>query len=574
MTAAADGACTKLALPDGVEANAVRVTASVLGADGAGYDLSLDGIVATHDQALDPTSATLASATSSSVSAPASEWAAAHVIDGNVATLFGSAVHGAASAAESLTVSFAEAPINHVTLTPRYAASGLALGFPSSFTLTAIDGGVETLLATYTSFPTPHRGDAIVLALPKPTKATGLRLDASVLGQDDVGNFVFQLADVAVGSDPGFSGLRWVSNDGSSGRMAVTNAGSEDLDRPDQIGHWDYDRRDVVVAPQAGTLENIYAPSIVSTGGSSWDVFFGGWDGSTTGNDRIYRTTTGDDFASFGAHALVIDNGVFIHTNNDCTLHVGGVDWRMIYTTYDGSTNKPATSTSTDGATWTPNAGTTSTLITMSGYPNWATADVNGGNVVVKDAAGLWHLYFIDFQKFGNVFHATSADFHAFTYQGSYLAESKVINDLKGFSYGGSTYWVGAYHFNGQHVWLTVSESLMAAPASTVAFDNAGSADMYIVAVGLVQNGARLYGALYGAGAVTTLDHNRIFAEWLQKKVIFANSSVRWGDVERAKGPDEVDVLTAEASSLETGRFEIYDTDNVRLLYRSPKVTM
>ncbi|MEO8801242.1 MAG: hypothetical protein ABI551_25340, partial [Polyangiaceae bacterium] len=295
---------------------------------------------------------------------------------------------------------------------------------------------------------------------------------------------------------------------------------------------------------------------------------------STTGNDRIYRTTTGDDFASFGAHALVIDHGVFIHTNNDCTLHVGGADWRMIYTTYDGSTNKPATSTSTDGATWTPNAGTTSSLITMSGYPNWAAADVNGGNVVVKDAAGLWHLYFIDFQKFGNVFHATSADLHAFTYQGSYLAESKVINDLKGFTYGGSTYWVGAYHFNGQHVWLTVSESLTAAPASTVAFDNAGSADMYIVAVGLVQNGARLYGALYGAGAVTALDHNRIFAEWLQKKVIFVNSSVRWGDVERAKGPDEVDVLTAEASSLETGRFEIYDTDNVRLLYRSPKVTM
>ena len=574
MAAAADGSCAKLSLPDGVDATAIKLTATVLGADGASYDLSLDGIAATHDTALDPVDAKLASATSSSVSDPATDWAAAHAIDGNPATVFGSAVHGSASSAESLTVTFADATVDHVTITPRYAASGAALGFPTSFSLTAIEGTTETPVASYASFPTPHRGDSVVLAFPSPVKASSLRIDASALGQDDVGNFVFQLADVAVGSDPGFAALRWASNDASSGRMAVTNVGSEDVDRPEQIGHWDYDLRDVVLAPQTGTLENIYAPSIVSAGGTSWDVFFGGWDGSTTGNDRVYRTTTSDDFGSFSAHSLVIDHGAFVHTNNDSTIEAGPNDWRMMLTAYDGSTNKPMAATSSDGVTWSPSSGTSSALITMSGYPNWASADVNGGNVIVKDPSGLWHLYFIDFQNFTGVFHATSSDFKAFTYQGVYLAEQKVMNDLKSFSYGGSTWNVGAYHFNGQHVWLTVSESLATAPASTVAFDNAGTADDYIVAVGLVQDGKRLHGALYGAGAVSSLDHNRIFAEWLQKKVIFTNTAVRWGDVERAKGPDEVDVLTAEAASVETGRFEIYDTDGVRLLYRSPKVTM
>ena len=144
MAAAADGSCAKLSLPDGVDATAIKLTATVLGADGASYDLSLDGIAATHDTALDPVDAKLASATSSSVSDPATDWAAAHAIDGNPATVFGSAVHGSASSAESLTVTFADATVDHVTITPRYAASGAALGFPTSFSLTAIELGFLT----------------------------------------------------------------------------------------------------------------------------------------------------------------------------------------------------------------------------------------------------------------------------------------------------------------------------------------------------------------------------------------------------------------------------------------------
>jgi hypothetical protein len=218
--------------------------------------------------------------------------------------------------------------------------------------------------------------------------------------------------------------------------------------------------------------------------------------------------------------------------------------------------------------------GTPSTLIAMNGYAGWANADVNGGNVVYEDPSGLWHLYFIDFKAFPGVYHATSSDFVHFDYVGKALGDGMVVNDWKAFSYGGTTFYVGAYHMNGQKVWLTVGSSLDAPPPPFVAFTNAGSADQYIVAAGLVQDGARVLGILYGAGAVSALDQNRIFAQWLQKKVIFSNASLRWGDVERAKGPNAVHVFTADPNSIETGRFELYDTDGTSLLYKSPVVTM
>lgn len=58
----------------------------------------------------------------------------------------------------------------------------------------------------------------------------------------------------------------------------------------------------------------------------------------------------------------------------------------------------------------------------------------------------------------------------------------------------------------------------------------------YIVSVGLVvsEDGARLLGALYGAGTASTLDQNRIFAAWLQRQVLFA-APLRSG-VNRALG--------------------------------------
>lgn len=568
-------ACVTLPLGDTVQAQGIRVTAKVLGADGPQYDLSFAEIVAGLDPARDGAFAKPTSATASSESQPASSWAAAHAVDGDPTTLWSSAVQPSAAATESLSIAFpSPTTVNEIKLVPRYDATGRALGFPTAFTVSSVDGAQVTTLESYASFPTPHRGDAIVLPLRKPATTGGLRIEATSLGQDDVGNHVFQLAEATAGYDPGFESFHFTGNDGATGLTAVDDVGSEEVDRPDQLQHWDYDARGIVIAPSPGPNQNIYAPSVVYRGGRSWDVFFGGWDGSPTGNDRIYRTTSPDDFATIGPHSLVIDHGVYIHTNNDCVVQLAAADFRMMYTTYDGSTNKPATSQSSDGQTWNPSSGTAAALISMTGYPNWAGADVNGGNVIYREPSGTWHLYFDDFQSFPGVHHATSTDFVHFTYVGKLLPDAMVMNDFKAFTYGGTTYYVGAYHFNTDKIWTTVSTSLVTAPAPQVAFTNAGAADRYMVAVGLVQDGKRLYGALYGAGAVGSLDQNRIFAAWLQKKVLFTNASVRWGDIEHGVGPDKLVVYSAEPNSVETGRFEVYDTDGTSLLYRSPVVTM
>jgi hypothetical protein len=48
----------------------------------------------------------------------------------------------------------------------------------------------------------------------------------------------------------------------------------------------------------------------------------------------------------------------------------------------------------------------------VNGYPyNWTTADMNGGNVLIKDSNGTFHFYFfVDMKRLGvhSVFHATS----------------------------------------------------------------------------------------------------------------------------------------------------------------------
>jgi hypothetical protein len=237
--------------------------------------------------------------------------------------------------------------------------------------------------------------------------------------------------------------------------------------------------------------------------------------------------------------------------------------------------NKPAFATSTDGIHWTPTVGQNANLLAMAGYPSWETADVNGGNTVYVDAAGTWHLYFKDFSASSGVLHATSADGINYTYKGEALANNVVVpQDLKAFSYNGTTYYVGAYHANGPYIWSTISTSLTNLGPLLEDFPSEGIADQYIVSAGLVQDGLRVYGILYGAGPSNFLDQNQIFASWLQKKVVFQNSYVRWGDVERGLGPANVRLFLSAGDSVETGTFYVYDTNGTTLLYTSPTVTM
>jgi hypothetical protein len=78
--------------------------------------------------------------------------------------------------------------------------------------------------------------------------------------------------------------------------------------------NWVPDVRDPMLAPQPGPNQDIYSPWALEQA-SGWRMFYGGWDGSDSPNDRVYSVTT-SDFLSFENRVLVIDHGVFQHVNN------------------------------------------------------------------------------------------------------------------------------------------------------------------------------------------------------------------------------------------------------------------
>ena len=77
-------------------------------------------------------------------------------------------------------------------------------------------------------------------------------------------------------------------------------------------------------------------------------------------------------------------------------------------------------------------------------------------------------------------------------------------------------------------------------PAARVLCTNVDDEDRYIVSLGWVTSGGeRVLGVLYGAGSRGSLDANRIFARWLQKKLVFTVADDKPFEVQiKALGPD------------------------------------
>ncbi|MBN9385507.1 MAG: hypothetical protein J0H74_32440 [Chitinophagaceae bacterium] len=466
--------------------------------------------------------------------------------------------------------------VNYIKMLPRYDHTG-AQGFPVKFDIYWSNGSSWVLSRSDTAFPNPQT-EWVILPLPATVNTNGIRIVATKLGKDDYGNIVFQLAEVGAGYDAGLNNFTWQGNNNTNRENEIRSVGSGTFN-PNKISNWNYDARNPIITANAGGNSNVYAPYIVSNGGA-WNIYFGGWDGTTDGHDRISITVSNDNFLSFNPHALMIDHGVMTHVNNETVMKKPDGSWLMYYTTLPGSPqlNKPAYATSTNGVNWTPNAGSASYLITMNGYPNWSLADVNGSNVIYYEN-GVFHLYFNDFNytNTGNAFavhHATSTDMINFTYTGDVLPEGLVAQDVKKFTYNSTGYYMMALHLNGSFLKYSLGASPTNFSASQQLLTNLSNADKYITSAGYVAKDNRLYGVLYGAGPVSSLDHNAIHAKWLQKKVIFISdgTGARWGDVERAYGPDRIRLYMN--TDIETGHFYIYDTDGTTLLYTSPALTM
>ena len=333
------------------------------------------------------------------------------------------------------------------------------------------------------------------------------------------------------------------------------------------------DARFPLIAPsQKGPWRNIYAPAIVDLG-NSWRVFYGAWDGVQTGNDRIYSLTT-PDFFDFSARQTVIEHGEFVHVCNVNAQKLPDGSYKLMCTAYpdkDGL-NKPATFTSPDGAKWNgspaPYEAKMSDIISMEGYDKYAAADINGMNVSFYDD-GVYRLYFNNFKDFGRVYRASSKDGKHYTFDGASVEVEAFVNDVKKFTAAGKPVYLMGLHRNGDKLWYCLSTDGMKFDPPVEMAKCQGEADRYMVAIGWVTRGNRVLGFLYGAGAVNSLDRNRIFGRWLQKKVVFVAKDGTRYEPTTAVGPDR-QIIKVPVGKETDGTFEVYSEDGVTLLGKSP----
>lgn len=521
--------------------------------------------------------------TSFTASSALSGWPLTNAFDGSQQTAWSSVNRPNPNAVEHVAFWFSGfTNINYVRLAPRFNATNQALGFPVSFHVCHSDGSAWITNRTVTGMHRPYRNAEIILALPT-VNCNGILVQATTLGNDLVGNNLFQLAEIRAGYDSDLANrIVWSGVSNLSGTVEMRNVGARQFD-PQRLANWHFDARNPILQPKSGDWRNIYAAFSVANGLNTWNVYFGGWDGVSLSNDAISLTVTSNRFDTFGPHQVVIDSGPLKAVNNESVVKVSPTNWVMTYTTLYNSRpeiptntliNKPSYAVSTNGVNWTPSIGDTNFLVTMSGYPNWSGVDANGMNALYHDGS-LFHLYFGDLANFTGVQHATSLDGHNFTYEGAVLNEPLIVNDVKRFSYLGNDVFIWAYHLNTDRIYYSLGTNLShAGPSALTLFTNHGPEDRYIVSGSFVREDNKLLGCLFGAGATTNLMTNQIYARWLQREVVFTNSFVRWGDTAQAVGPDKLHLYMSTNLNVETGQFEIYAEDGVTLEYRSPLLTI
>jgi hypothetical protein len=343
------------------------------------------------------------------------------------------------------------------------------------------------------------------------------------------------------------------------------------------------DLRSPLRAPQSGKFRNIYAPSAVETPGG-YRLFYGAWDGVPTGNDRIYSVRTDAWFQGFFNRQVVIVPGGYTHVCNVNALGFEDGSFALDATVYPvGNLNKPAffksdaTGTNWNGLPGEPYTVQARDIVAVEGYA-YTNADINGMNVMLRES-GVYRLYFGDFNNPGGVFRATSADGKHYSFDAKVLAGPGFVNDVKKFQVGEASYYLMGLHENGTRLWQTVSSNGVAFPAARTLLTNLEAADAYIVALGWVvrgqqeSSGRKLLGVLYGAGPVSALNQNSLYARWLQKRVVFvADDGTRFPGT-KALGPDRQLLAVPDAGPV-TGRFEVYGEDGVTLIGASAAQTV
>jgi len=508
------------------------------------------------------------------VTASSSIWNEQKAIDKDKNSVWSSDARVSSLDVEDISITFTSPQnINYIKVFPRYI-NKKACGFPKSFDIKYRSGQEWITIRSETNFPQAERNEYIILPFPKTVETSAILFITRELGKDDVGNNIFQLAEFEAGFEQDFKdNFLYVSNNSrykSNNVNEIRNVGSDSFD-PNKLNVWHYDIRKPLMDNMSAP--NYYSPSIVKNG-DVWNIYYGGFDYANFLKDNIYLTASADNFLTFKGKAHVISNVQYEHANNCSVIKEGDNDWKMLYTAYPlKNKNKPHYGKSTNGLNWNFN-----NPVTMSNYPAWDQTNSDGGNVLFSEN-GLYHMFFTDYnhenQDF-RVHHATSRNFVDYKYKGVAQNKERIATDLKSFDYNNNKHYLLGTHRNTNNVELTVSTDLdnFDNPTiPTITLNNSSNPnDKFIATLGFVEDENSLKGYLYGSSSVTTLNNNKIYANWLQKKVIFKNDHVRWGDVEEAYGPDRIALFMS--TQVETGKFYIYDSDGTTLLYTSPLVTM
>lgn len=331
------------------------------------------------------------------------------------------------------------------------------------------------------------------------------------------------------------------------------------------------DIRSPLIEPLPGKFRNIYAPSIVEAG-EGWRVFYGAWDGVPTGNDRIYSVVT-KDFLSFNQRHTVIEHGLFQHVCNVSAVPNLSAGFALLCTAYPDARglNKPAFFACPDGQVWNdspaPYTATSNDIIRIHGYDKYADADINGMNVLLHED-DRFRIYFANFKDFGRVYRASGTNGRDFQFDGTALSANAVPNDVKRFRVGTTNWYLMGLHMNGAQTWFSLSPNGMTFARMQPLFTNASPAERYIVAVGWVtrgeqdQAGRRLLGVLYGAGAKPSLDQNRLFARWLQPRIVIRTADGRTLSGSHARGPARQLIPMTES---EVCNVELFNESGIQL---------
>ena len=345
--------------------------------------------------------------------------------------------------------------------------------------------------------------------------------------------------------------------------------------------NWVPDVRIPMLAPlTTGPWQNIYSPWALEQP-NGWRMFYGGWDGTSTPNDRVYSVTT-SDFLSFQNRILVIDNGDFQHVNNVNVTQLTDGSMHMICTVLvdPNSNDKPAYFSSPDGIRWNgtpePYSAKLSDVVSVANDPNYAGWDFNGGNVLLWDQ-NAWTFYYSVgiYGGIDQVYRATATAAPAFQKTGVALNTPHYSNDVKKFTVGGQSWYLMALYVERVAPDPTP-------PAFTFALSNDGNRfgseqtlfsaasanDTFLMTPSFVTQGNNILGVLYGAnptdlGAATS----QIFARWLQAKPVVTDGSGTIIASQGAFGPDR-QWLQAPASGSLTGNIAVYAEDGITPLGR------